>query len=174
MPELIDRQALKNHLYQSQAEAFKRSEWYVAGAIQSFINLLDKQPTIEPEVRHGRWIVTDDCEKFTAKCSVCGRIEDSRLIADYPYCHCGARMDEDVVTDGTDGYTYYEIWNTTSEMDAECTERCVTLETAKEHLEKNHCDWYRPVGTGIIYCVKLVQTDDGTLNLFRTEIYRKG
>ena len=56
--------------------------------------LVAEQPAIEAEpIRHGRWIVTDDCEKFTAKCSVCGRIEDSRLIADYPYCHCGARMD---------------------------------------------------------------------------------
>lgn len=34
MPEQIDRHALKNHLYRAQAEAFKRSEWYVAGAIQ--------------------------------------------------------------------------------------------------------------------------------------------
>lgn len=59
MPELIDRHALKNHLYRAQAEAFKRSEWYVAGAIQPFIDLLDKQPTIEPEVRHGRWIECD-------------------------------------------------------------------------------------------------------------------
>jgi hypothetical protein len=51
MLELIDRQALKNHLYRAQEEAFKRSEWYVAGSIQSFIDLLDKQPTIEPEAR---------------------------------------------------------------------------------------------------------------------------
>lgn len=72
-----------------------------------------------------------------------------------------------------DGYTYYEIWNTTSRFDAECTERCIALETAKEHLEKNHCDWCRPVGTGIIYGVNLVPTDDGTLNLIRTEVYRK-
>lgn len=55
MPEPIDRDALKNHLYQAQAEAFKHSEWYVAGAIQSFIDILDKQPTIEADpVGHGR------------------------------------------------------------------------------------------------------------------------
>lgn len=46
MPELIERDALKNHLYRAQAEAFKHSEWYVAGAIQSFIDILDKQPTV--------------------------------------------------------------------------------------------------------------------------------
>lgn len=40
----------------------------------------------------GEWIIVDDTEKFIAKCSVCGRIEDSRMVKDYPYCPCGARM----------------------------------------------------------------------------------
>jgi len=44
--------------------------------------------------RKGHWIIIDDCEKFIAKCSECGRIEDSRMISKYPYCHCGARMVE--------------------------------------------------------------------------------
>ena len=43
--------------------------------------------------RHGYWIIIDDVEKFLAKCSECGRVEDTRLIEDYPYCHCGAKMD---------------------------------------------------------------------------------
>lgn len=47
MADLIERDALKNHLYRAQAEAFKRSEWYIAGAIQSFIDLLDKQPAVD-------------------------------------------------------------------------------------------------------------------------------
>jgi hypothetical protein len=42
----------------------------------------------------GHWIIIDDCEKFIAKCSECGRIEDSRMISKYPYCHCGAKMVE--------------------------------------------------------------------------------
>ena len=41
---------------------------------------------------HGEWIIIDDCEHFIAKCSVCGRIEDSRLIKNYPFCRCGADM----------------------------------------------------------------------------------
>lgn len=53
---------------------------------------VEKQPTIEPEVRHGRWVVEDDCEHFIARCSKCGRTEDSRMIAEMPYCHCGAKM----------------------------------------------------------------------------------
>ena len=40
----------------------------------------------------GKWIIVDDCEQFIAKCSVCGRIEDSRMVKDYPFCHCGADM----------------------------------------------------------------------------------
>jgi hypothetical protein len=73
----------------------------------------------------------------------------------------------------TDDYTYYEIWNTTSKIGKECTERCADFKTAKEHLEKNHCDWIRPFGTGIIYRVNLVPTDDGTINMIRTEAYIK-
>lgn len=46
----------------------------------------------EQEPKTGHWIVIDDCEKFIAKCSECGRIEDSRMISKYPYCHCGAKM----------------------------------------------------------------------------------
>lgn len=40
----------------------------------------------------GEWILVDDTEKFIAKCSVCGRTEDSRMIKYHPFCHCGARM----------------------------------------------------------------------------------
>ena len=40
----------------------------------------------------GKWIIVDDTEKFIAKCSICGRIEDSRMVKDYPFCHCGAKM----------------------------------------------------------------------------------
>jgi len=42
----------------------------------------------------GHWIIIDDCEHFIAKCSECGRREDSRMISLYPYCHCGAKMIE--------------------------------------------------------------------------------
>ena len=68
-------------------------------------------------------------------------------------------------------YTYYEIWNTTSERTSECTERCVALETAKEHLANAHCDWCRPSGTGRIYGVTLVPTEDGSITKVRTMVY---
>ena len=42
----------------------------------------------------GGWIIIDDCEKFIAKCSKCGRVIDSRLISKFPYCRCGIKMEE--------------------------------------------------------------------------------
>ena len=104
MPELIERDALKNHLYRAQAEAFKHSEWYVAGAIQSFIELLDKQPTIEAEpVRHGQWIHSDPMDykdpngviHLHGMCSCCRLIYDFRdMTSRFKFCpNCGARMD---------------------------------------------------------------------------------
>lgn len=68
-------------------------------------------------------------------------------------------------------YTYYEIWNTTSERTSECTERCVDIETAKAHLANAHCDWYRPAGTGRIYGVTLVPTEDGSITRVGTMVY---
>ena len=52
--------------------------------------LIKAIPSAEPKTGH--WIIIDDCEKFIAKCSECGQIEDSRMIGKYAYCHCGARM----------------------------------------------------------------------------------
>lgn len=71
-------------------------------------------------------------------------------------------------------YSYYEIWNTISEWNRECTEKCVTFKIAKDHLSKSHCDWCRPVGTGIIYGVCLVPTENGTITEVRTEVYKNG
>lgn len=53
-----------------------------------------------PQPKMGRWIIIDDCEYFMAKCSECGELVDSRMINKYPYCHCGAKMQE--VEDGND------------------------------------------------------------------------
>lgn len=50
-------------------------------------------PCVTPQQKTGHWIIIDDCEQFIAKCSECGRIEDSRMISKYPYCHCGAKME---------------------------------------------------------------------------------
>lgn len=51
------------------------------------------------EVRHGRWIVKDKGIIVTSYCcSECGQVvrDDTGydVSIDYPYCHCGAKMDE--------------------------------------------------------------------------------
>lgn len=92
MPEMIDKKALLEILCfgcTKDRDGICRNE-HGRCAEYTIIKLM---PTIEPEVRHGRWIVEDDCERFIARCSECGRSEDSRMIAEMPYCHCGARMD---------------------------------------------------------------------------------
>lgn len=53
------------------------------------------QKVIAEKRPQGEWIIVDDTEQFIAKCSVCGRIEDSRMVKDYPFCHCGASMKGD-------------------------------------------------------------------------------
>lgn len=48
--------------------------------------------TAEP--KHGWWIIEDDTERFIARCSVCGKATDSRMIG--RFCpNCGARMEEE-------------------------------------------------------------------------------
>ena len=78
-------------------------EWrsYVNDTCESILKKIDNAPAVElvndsqrlvKELVKGEWIIVDDTEKFIAKCSICGRIEDSRMVKDYPFCHCGAKM----------------------------------------------------------------------------------
>ena len=59
-----------------------------------YVEYIKNLSSVIPQQKMGRWIIIDDCEKFIAKCSECGCIEDSRMIKKYPYCHCGAKMQE--------------------------------------------------------------------------------
>ena len=59
-----------------------------------FADKIRALPPVNPQPKTGHWIIIDDCEHFIAKCSECGRREDSRMISLYPYCHCGAKMVE--------------------------------------------------------------------------------
>lgn len=71
---------------QCEGEALKYQQNFIS-ALNYAIELIN-----DIERPQGEWILVDDTEKFIAKCSVCGRIEDSRLVKDYPFCHCGADM----------------------------------------------------------------------------------
>lgn len=66
-------------------------------AIRKRIN--DLAPEDVEKVRHGEWIRfrlgdEDFCLRY--ECSRCKRViypGDERNLPDYPYCHCGAKMD---------------------------------------------------------------------------------
>lgn len=66
-------------------------------------DLVDNAPAVDAEpVRHGRWIpnIRTNYKAYPPyeyrsgyKCTLCGRVERSNK---EPYCHCGAKMDEEV------------------------------------------------------------------------------
>ena len=66
---------------------------------ESVLRIVDEQPTADvQEVRHGKWIYCGKQRGYDHKwqCSECLRLEFTKHkadIKDYPYCHCGARMD---------------------------------------------------------------------------------
>lgn len=100
MPELIDRTAITEQLRAieqngklTDAQKFRLAKFAVENA-----------PTIEPEVRHGRWILIGRgriTKSRDLKCSVCGnyfRVYDDVTLnagrGDANFCpNCGARMD---------------------------------------------------------------------------------
>jgi len=60
--------------------------------IQRIIELEDISDTMQ-EKSLTKWVIVDDCEQFIAKCSICGRTVDSRMIKNYPVCpECNAKM----------------------------------------------------------------------------------
>ena len=66
------------------------------------VDELDWLPTYDvQEVRHGKWIYCGHHEfhGHVFDCSVCGRYLFANSKEDvcdgYPYCHCGAKMDEE-------------------------------------------------------------------------------
>lgn len=116
MTRLIDADELLKKVDEERKYLIARGQ---AGAehilVHNFRGLVENAPTVEQEIymngkdfdlylegykvgkKHferpqGEWIIIDDTEQFIAKCSICGRIEDSRMIKDYPFCHCGAEL----------------------------------------------------------------------------------
>lgn len=87
---LIDRENLKIFLLSGEYET--------TGDIIKFI---DRQRVFIEEQRTGHWIShlkLYGCEKDNYQCSECGRSiqlnKPMEELSDYPYCHCGAKMEE--------------------------------------------------------------------------------
>ena len=80
----------------TRADAWAVKE--VTEALQSISERLDKALSQEP--KSGKWII--DLQTATEDyyiCSECGRkihLLYPDIISNYPYCHCGARMESEV------------------------------------------------------------------------------
>lgn len=107
MPELIDKKYLLAYLAEIKPDeyvsAFGEAAVQVIGLIEEFVK---EMPTIEPEVRHGRWNYRHDDD--WCYCTACGA--DAEGDCGEPletlYCpSCGARMDG-----GADNAEYSEEW----------------------------------------------------------------
>ena len=90
--DYIDRKALRDALYDADA------------ITMTGIKILNQFPSADVAlVRHGRWLlITAGYRNFGWCCSECGRsvsincaeeLRQSELEKEYPFCHCGARMD---------------------------------------------------------------------------------
>lgn len=112
-PEFMNEKVIRDTKYRTTKDRIYAKAWNACNSY--WLNTIKNAPKVEevsviefkeplPMVKaqkivkalskrsQGEWIIVDDCEQFIAKCSVCGRIEDSRMVKDYPFCHCGAAM----------------------------------------------------------------------------------
>ena len=112
MPELIDRDKLKTAICIACSNGVIEIEGCASDDC-TLQRLIDDQPTIEPEVRHGRWLNTDETvwdakdidgkqqlviSIVSARCSVCNHwaehVNNFPPYMKYEFCpHCGAKMD---------------------------------------------------------------------------------
>ncbi len=95
MSNYIDRNILLEELNEIQIEG---DEYYKG--LGRAKQIVYDQPTVDvEEVRHGKWIYRGHNGKMehVFECSVCERwmfTDFPKYVAEeYPYCHCGARMD---------------------------------------------------------------------------------
>lgn len=101
MPEMINKKRTEAKVFLLEGLFIDRPdhEFELARAvIHRCCEEIDKQPTIYPEVRHGRWIELPKAlnpEETPCKCSACGHILS--FYGYYPksnFCpNCGAQMD---------------------------------------------------------------------------------
>ena len=61
---------------------------------------VDKMPVTTPSRKEGKWIKEYDNSSLDGlyHCSVCGRklwIHNEESVLDYPYCHCGSKMESE-------------------------------------------------------------------------------
>ena len=103
MPEMIDKEVtllLLNTAIKQFGENWLQDKMTKNGLLIAK-QIVSKQPTIEPEVRHGRWIlckdqynVDNDNGNYAYYCSCCKHQDVHAESAKVSFCwNCGARMD---------------------------------------------------------------------------------
>lgn len=94
MPELIDKQAFMKALCDGCFKSRTVDIELKCRGTCNVTDILQQQPTIDPEVRHGRWNYRH--EDDWCYCTACGtdaEVSDGECL-ETDYCpHCGARMD---------------------------------------------------------------------------------
>lgn len=101
MAEYIEREAAIRMLRGSAVAKYPLS---FSSGIFASADELEKLPAADVStVRHGRWLlITAGYRIFGWCCSECGRtvvitcdeeLRQSKLEKEYPFCHCGAKMD---------------------------------------------------------------------------------
>lgn len=95
MSNYIDRNILLEELNETQIEG---DEYYKG--LGRAKQIVCDQPTVDvEEVEHGKWIYRGHHEMMghAFECSVCERwiftVFPKHVIGEYPYCHCGAKME---------------------------------------------------------------------------------
>ena len=99
MKKYIDADALKAKLRLWVSDCIVECDDESADVMRACIDLIDDAPAADvAEVVHGRWTVGYEmCDKSVLyDCSECGRtitVKTWQSVKDYPFCHCGAKMD---------------------------------------------------------------------------------
>lgn len=95
MSNYIDRNILLKELNEAQIEG---DEYYKG--LGKAKRIVCEQPTVDlEEVRHAKWIYRSYHPRMghAFECSVCKRwmftMFLKSVVEDYPYCHCGAKME---------------------------------------------------------------------------------
>lgn len=100
--DLIRRSAVRQCFQDYLMSCEEAMDAATARVVAKCICELEAEPAVDtaPVVR-GQWMLgSAQASKAQYTCSVCGRTIMASLIREralkkYPYCHCGARMDED-------------------------------------------------------------------------------
>lgn len=97
MAKYIDAEAVKSAVRDAVNNGFASTLY----DLEEIIDALPAAEDVEP-VKSGRWVPIQHYDSHDLfECSECGRRVDYAhcdytVEDDYPYCHCGAKMDEEI------------------------------------------------------------------------------